>query len=95
MLQRHLEQLPLLWELVLLNQPLVVVSPTPDLCSKVVLSLCSLIAPVRHFVVLLLLLLLLLLLHVLVLPFPLCRHSHCDVFLVTILWRYPSVFYRT
>lgn len=38
----------LLWELVLLGEPLVVISTSPDVCSSTVLSLISSISPLRY-----------------------------------------------
>lgn len=37
----------LLWELVLLGEPLVVMAPSPTACSNTVLALVSSIAPLR------------------------------------------------
>ena len=36
----------LLWELALTGQPILILGPTPDRCSKAVLGICSLISPI-------------------------------------------------
>lgn len=36
------------WELILLNEPLVVMAPTPSCCSQIVQSLCSIIWPLNY-----------------------------------------------
>lgn len=38
----------LLWELVITCEPLIVMAPTPDVCSQVVSSLVSLITPLKY-----------------------------------------------
>lgn len=42
-----LQDLWLLWELILLAEPLVVMAPDPGVCSEAVVSLVNLINPVR------------------------------------------------
>eukprot|EP01135_Chromosphaera_perkinsii_P006970 Nk52_evm8s639 gene=Nk52_evmTU8s639 len=46
-LKGALPHLWLLWELVLLGKPIVVMSPTPDVCSEAVLALVCLISPLK------------------------------------------------
>lgn len=43
-----LKDLWLLWELMLLAEPIVVIAPEPSICSEAVLSLVDIINPVRH-----------------------------------------------
>lgn len=38
----------LLWELVLTNEPIAVISQTPNVCSEIVQALIALIAPLRY-----------------------------------------------
>ena len=44
-----LQDLWLLWELMLLAEPLVIIAPDPGVCSEAVVSLVDLINPVSSF----------------------------------------------
>lgn len=45
--QRQLDVLPKLWELLIANESIMVLSPHPSICSGVVLGMCSLILPMQ------------------------------------------------
>lgn len=47
-LQSILPHIHLLWELVLTNEPIVVMAPSPSLCSETVQALASLISPLHY-----------------------------------------------
>jgi hypothetical protein len=46
-----LKDLWLLWELMLLAEPIVVIAPDPGVCSEVVLSLVDIINPVSLYTI--------------------------------------------
>lgn len=46
-----LKDLWLLWELMLLAEPIVIIAPDPGVCSEAVVSLVDIINPVRLFIV--------------------------------------------
>ena len=45
-----LPHIQLLWELVLLGEPLVIMAPSPTACSNTVLALISSISPLRYLI---------------------------------------------